>query len=222
MRLDENLQVVRRIAECVSIPVSADIEACYAASPEGAAESARLTIEAGAVGINVEDGTGDPSAPLLDTSIQADKITAIRRMANSQGMPLVINARVDVFVVRDIPEAERLDLTLNRAKAYLRAGADCIFVPDMGALDPGLIQSLAEKIEAPLNIIASHKSPSLADLQSLGVARVTLGPRHQRVLLGLLRKMCREWRDEGTFHNLAADALSYAEVNGMFERESNH
>lgn len=220
MSLDENLEVVRRIVNCVDVPISADLETGYSDRPEAVADAARRALEVGAVGINLEDGTGNPTAPLCEESIHVEKIQGVREMAQAMGIPLVINARTDVCLVSDEQPANRLRATIKRAEAYRQAGADCIFVPDTGNLDREAISHLVKEIDAPLNIIAGGNTPPLGDLEEIGVARVSFGPRPMRVMLASLRGMAREWLSAGTYSKMLVDSLTYAEVNGMFSSES--
>lgn len=217
MSLAETVEVVRRITRLITVPISADLEAGYETSAEGVARSAQTVMQAGAVGINLEDGTGDASAPLYDVACQVEKIRAVRAMAVSEGIPLVVNARTDVCLVFDDKRADRLHLTIQRANAYHTAGADCIFVPDFGNLDREAIATLVAEIDAPVNIIAGDRTPPLHELEELGVARVSFGPRPMRAALALLRRIAREWKETGTYTAMLGDALSYAEVNQMFE-----
>lgn len=218
MPLPENLEMVSRIARHLGVPVSADIEAGYAKTPEGVAKSIRATIEAGAVGVNLEDGSCDGGGSLCDLSLQVEKIRAAREAALAMNMPLVINARTDGFLVSpDAPDC--MDKTLERAAAYVEAGADCIFVPDVGALDSPTIARLAREIDAPLNIIAGTTTPPITELESMGVARVTFGPRPMRAALSLIRKFARELRRDGTYTRLNDVDLTYAEVNAMFSSD---
>jgi len=215
MNLQVNLEVVRRIAARVSVPVSADLEGGYSRSVEGAARAALGTIEAGAVGLNLEDGTGDANQPLCDLNLQTERIAAIREAAISSGIPLVINARTDVFMVPGENRSIRIAEAVRRGNAYHRAGADCIFVPDMGDLDSEIVSQLVTDIEAPLNVLAGGKMPQLSELESLGVARVSLGPRAMRAGLGVLKRIAQELRSSGTYEIMNQGALSYAEVNAM-------
>ena len=219
MTVEENVSVVRRIARNVVLPVSADMEAGYSDTPEGTAESARMMIRAGVVGVNLEDGKCDGKKPLLDIPLMVDKIRAIREAAEAEGIHLVINARTDVYLVPDSGSGTRYPRTIQRAAAYLEAGADCIFVPDVGDLNAKEIGKLVNGIDAPLNIIAGQHTPSIAELQDLGVSRVSLGPRPMRALLSFLRKMVRELIDEGTYRLMTNEALTYSEVNGWFSSE---
>jgi 2-methylisocitrate lyase-like PEP mutase family enzyme len=215
--LEEAIAAIRRIGEHVSVPVSADLEAGYAAAPEGVARSAEAALNAGVVGINLEDGTGDSTAPLFDEAPQTEKIRAVREMASAAGIHLVINARTDVYLVADGTPAEQLRGAIRRGNAYRLAGADCVFVPDMGALDKKTIARLVKEVDAPINVVVGERTPALLELEEIGVARVTFGPRPMRATLALIRRMAREWIETGTYTAMTADTLSYAEVNAMFE-----
>ncbi len=141
----EMLAVVRRIASGASVPVTADMEAGYGPTPEAAAETARGVIAAGAVGLNLEDGTND--GRLVDVALQQDRIRAMREAGAAAGVPLVINARTDAFEVKDWSPSERLTAAVRRANAYHAAGADCLFVPHVS--DAATIGRLAREIEGP-------------------------------------------------------------------------
>ena len=129
MSLEENLSVVKRIIEHTNLPVSADIEAGYSDSVEGAVEAAREALEIGAVGINLEDSTGSETKPFFEISEMVYRINAIRNMAEKIGIHLFINIRTDVFMLGKEELPEKLRLTIERAKIYKEAGADCIFIP---------------------------------------------------------------------------------------------
>ncbi len=218
--LGEMVEVVRRIAAHVSVPVTADLEAGYASDPAGVARSASAALDAGVVGINLEDGTGDRTDPLFDEGLQVERIGAVREMAAAAGIHLVINARTDVYLVGDGTPVEQLRHAVRRGNAYRRAGADCVFVPDMSTLDAEAIARLVDEIDAPINVVAGERMPSLPELEEIGVARVTFGPRPMRATLALIRRMAREWLETGTYSAMTADTLSYAEVNAMFEGPS--
>jgi len=218
--VEATVEVVDRAARCLSIPISADIEAGYAEAPEAVAEAARAVLRAGAVGINLEDslsGCGvDHYARLFDIDDQCDKIRAIRRVAEVEGVPLFINARTDVFLLAGEKRGRKIDEAIERGNAYLEAGADGVFVPDVGDLDQGAIRKLVGEIGGPLNVIAGGNTPSVSTLEQLGVARLSVGPRPMRAALAFLRSIAREWVEEGTYTRMSAEALSYDEVNGWF------
>jgi 2-methylisocitrate lyase-like PEP mutase family enzyme len=167
------MAVVARIAQAVRVPVSADVESGYGNGPEDAAQTARAIISAGAIGLNLEDSTGDAARPLLDLSPQLEKLRAIRAVANQSDVHLVINARTDVYLLQVGESSSRYDGTLRRLTAYRDAGADCVFAP--GLSDAATIKRLVADVKCPVNILAGPGSPSVRELQAIGVARVSLG-----------------------------------------------
>ncbi|HXZ42001.1 MAG TPA: isocitrate lyase/phosphoenolpyruvate mutase family protein, partial [Terriglobales bacterium] len=170
---EEMLARVGRIVRAVKVPVTADVEAGYGDRPEDAARTAAGVIEAGAVGMNLEDGTGDPEYPLVDLSLQLEKIRAIRETALKTSVLLVLNARTDVYLDQVGAPETRYAETIKRAIAFRDAGADCVFVP--GLRDSATISQLVQDVECPVNILAGPGSPSVPELEKLGVARVSLG-----------------------------------------------
>jgi 2-methylisocitrate lyase-like PEP mutase family enzyme len=224
MTLEDNLSVCRRIIEHLAIPVSVDIEAGYSRSLDGLSETVTKVIASGAVGVNLEDSAkagcgGSESGLLLDPSAQGDRIAAVRQAADRVGVPLVINARTDVLLLHGVAGEDRLSEAIERGNTYRGAGADCVFVPDMSVLGESEIAVLAKGIDAPLNLVAGEKTPSVKRLEALGVARLSFGPRPMRAALQFLRAMAREWLAAGTYAQLTSgDSLSYDEVNAWFTR----
>jgi 2-methylisocitrate lyase-like PEP mutase family enzyme len=222
MTVDDNLAVCRRIVEHVAIPVSVDIEAGYSGSLDGLSETITKVIASGAVGVNIEDSAkaacgGSEPGVLLEPSTQGDRIAAVRNAADRAGVPLVINARTDVLLDHAAASEKRLSEAIERGNTYHMAGADCVFVPDMGVLGESEIAVLANGIEAPLNLIAGEKTPSVQRLEALGVARLSFGPRPMRAAFQFLRAMAREWLATGTYAQLtSSNSLSYDEVNAWF------
>jgi 2-methylisocitrate lyase-like PEP mutase family enzyme len=212
---EQMLAVVARIAGAVSVPVTADVESGYGSSPEDAGRTARAVIEAGAVGMNLEDSPGDAGRPLADLSAQLEKIRAVREAAAGLRVPIVLNARTDVYLLRVGESATRYDQTLRRLSAYRQAGADCVFVPGLG--DRATIGRLVADLPCPVNILAGPGWPPIAELRELGVARVSLGSGPMRAALGLVRRVADELKTCGTYRGLE-DAPSYAEVNRLLEK----
>ena len=207
----EMLAVVRRIASSASVPVTADMEAGYGTTPEAAAETARGVIAAGAMGLNLEDGTND--GRLVDVGLQQDRIRAMREAGAAAGVPLVINARTDAFEVKDWSPTERLTAAVRRANAYRAAGADCLFVPHVS--DAATIGRLAREIEGPLNIIAGPPAPAIPELERLGVRRASLGPRVVQAALGLVRRAALELRERGTYETMADLLIPFSELQRL-------
>jgi 2-methylisocitrate lyase-like PEP mutase family enzyme len=205
---EEMLAVVGRIVKAVTIPVTADAEAGYGPRPEDAARTARDVLATGAVGMNLEDATSDPQQPLFDLSLQVERIQAVREL------PIVLNARTDVYLLEVGAQEKRYDETVRRLSAYRDAGADCVFVP--GLRDPAIIGRLVKDLHCPVNILAGPGSPSVPELQKLGVARVSIGSSAMRATLGLLRRIAEELKSAGTYTALD-DSIPFADVNRLME-----
>ena len=175
--VDEMFAANSRIARAVQLPVSMDAESGYGLSP---AELVDRLLEIGVVGCNLED-TDHRGGGLRDAEQQAEWLSEVRSAADAARVPIVINARVDVyFATSDVPEADRIDEAIRRGLLYRSAGADCIY--PIGVGDPGTLEALVAGIGGPLNA-NSTGSLDLAYLRALGVARVSYGPRFYRAAL---------------------------------------
>lgn len=207
----EMIEAVARITRAVKVPVTADIEHAYGATPSAVADVVLRVIAAGAVGINIEDIV--PGATQLeDLTLQADKITTIAKAAQTAGVKVVINARTDVFLRQIGPPEGRLALAIERGKAFLAAGADCVFVPF--AKDADTIRALVQGI-GPINILATKGVPTIPELKALGVARVSVGSGPHRATLALTRDIARELKSTGTYNGFTNHALRPDEANGL-------
>jgi 2-methylisocitrate lyase-like PEP mutase family enzyme len=203
---------IRLIARAVKVPVTADVEAGYGDKPEHAASTAGSVILQGAVGLNLEDATGDAERPLVDLPLQLEKIQAIRESAEKWGVPLVLNARTDVYLLQVGDPARRYDESLRRMQAFRDAGADCVFIP--GVRDATTIGRFVADLRCPVNVLAAPGSPSVSELAALGVKRVSLGSGPMRATLGLLRRLAQELRINGTYATMEG-APSHAEMNAL-------
>jgi 2-methylisocitrate lyase-like PEP mutase family enzyme len=212
---EEMLAAIARITKAVKIPVTADVESGYGRTPEGAGRTTRAVLDAGAVGMNLEDTVGDSSAALVDLPLQLEKIGAVREMASRLRIPLVLNARTDVYLLQIGDPAKRYDETVRRLSAFREAGADCVFAP--GLQDAPTIGRLVTDLKCPVNILAGPGSPPVPELSKLGVARVSLGSGTMRATLGHLRRIAEELKTNGTYSSLE-DAPSHVEMNRMMER----
>ena len=210
--LAEVIAAIRRMVRATSLPVSVDFEAGYGVSPDEVAASVRRVIDAGAAGINLEDGIRHEK--LRDIDDAARRIAAARKAANEAGVPIVINARVDTWIVGgDASEAELIAETLRRARAYLEAGADCIY--PIALAKPDVIARLCAAIEAPVNIGARASLPDLAELGRLGVARVSTATALAAVALSAAHEMAAKLQSSGRFEGLGA-ALGYETIQRLF------
>ena len=278
---EQMLEAVARICRAVKAPVTADIEAGFAPDVKGLETSITQIIQAGAVGVNLEDAipanadlknadlkdddlkndnleNADPEpaaakqasasirhgSPLYPVAEQVARIQAARRAGETQGIHLVINARTDAYWQSGVEPAEAMRGTLERGKAYLQAGADCIFIP--GLRNPDHIKTVIDHLSSPdqrshdlrnddlrnndvraaqqgavhrvspVNILAGPGVPSIPELARLGVKRVSYGSGPHRAAMGLLRRMAEEARTSGTFKALTEGAMPYEEMNGLF------
>ena len=213
----EMLSVVERIAAATSVPVTADMEGGYGNRPEEMTETARALIACGAIGMNLEDARDENPSTLADLSLQIEKIKALKETAASLGVNLVLNARTDIYLAGVGEPATRLKRTVERLNAYRQAGADSLFAP--GVKDRETIAKLAKEVNGPLNILAVAGTPPIAELERLGVARVSCGSGPMRATLGLLRRIVKQLREEGSYSLMTEGAVSYAEANQLFERK---
>lgn len=213
-RLDRDRAVgaVARICAAVRVPVSADIEGGYAEDPAGVAGTVRAVLAAGAVGVNIEDARYEAGGERLRPAAeQAERVAAAREAADEAGVPLFVNARIDTF----LRGAGGVDVTLERAAAFLAAGADGIFVP--GAVDPQTVGALVAGIDGPLNVMVFPGAPSVAEFAALGVARISAGAGLVQAAHALVRRATRELLEAGTYEALTG-GYDYGELNALFTR----
>jgi 2-methylisocitrate lyase-like PEP mutase family enzyme len=209
---DEMLAAVARITRRIDVPITADMEAGYGMTPNAVAETARRVIDAGAVGMNLEDRL--EGKQLIDFSLAVERVAAARAAAHAAGVPLVLNARTDAFEAPELRSEQRLEEAVRRGNAFREAGADSVFVPFVG--DRDTIERLVQSIRAPLNVLGTPNAPTLKELATLGVRRVTFGSAPMRATLGLVRRMAREWREKGTYGTLEAYGIPFADLQKLF------
>lgn len=193
MSLDDALDGVRRICGAVpGTPVSADLESGYGTAP---AELIERMLDAGAVGLNIEDSVHSRGGEMRSVAEHADYIGGLRQAADAAGVDVVINARTDVFLKKDQfedPVAE----AITRLRACEEAGARCVY--PVGAPDAETLRTLLAELDGPVNVIADPRSGSAAgsldDLRGLGVHRVTFGPKLQLGLTSDLVALVEPWR----------------------------
>jgi 2-methylisocitrate lyase-like PEP mutase family enzyme len=210
---DQMLEAVARIASRVALPVTADMEAGYGAGPDEIAETVAMTLEAGAIGINLEDGIDHAAGTVLEIPAALARIAAARGVAQETGIPLVINARTDVYFGGQRTDGEKFSEAVARANAYLDAGADCAFV--IAASAPEVIENLVHEIHGPLNIIAGSPMLDINVLADLGVKRISLAGGMARSVLSGFRDALAEIRDHGTTGFLEG-GMAHPELNRLY------
>jgi 2-methylisocitrate lyase-like PEP mutase family enzyme len=166
--------LVSRMTAAVNVPVSIDLEAGYGDTPDATATSAAKILEAGAIGINIEDGLFEGQRQLTSPERHAAKIKAVRDVAQQLRVHLFINARTDPFLLKFGTPKDCLHEAVRRATVYADAGADGIFVPGLTELT--LIEQFVQLSPLPVNIMVTTGEPEIANLARVGVRRVSLGP----------------------------------------------
>jgi 2-methylisocitrate lyase-like PEP mutase family enzyme len=204
--LEKALATIAACARVVDVPLTADIEGGYTDDLVELGETIRKVIAAGAVGINLEDGR-------RDAGLHARKVEAARKAADATGVPLFINARVDVYLKKLAEGQAAYAETLARAQAYQAAGADGIFVP--GPSEPDLIGRLAGEIRLPLNIMLLPGLPTADRLQALGVRRLSSGGAPFAAAYGPLVKAAAAYLADGSA-DAFAERASLPNLNKRF------
>jgi len=211
----DTTRATKQIAAAVSVPVSADGEAGYG-GPDETAHTVHLIIRSGAAGMNLEDSipTGPTAAgrSLASIADHLEKIAAVLEAKRAMGSEFFLNARVDAFaVMRDDPKAALAE-AIKRGNAYADAGADCIFY--LGVSDREMLATLVKEVAAPVSAFAVADTPSVSELQEIGVARVSYGSAFQRVALAALKRFAEGIREpEG--HPAMREAMSGRELQEM-------
>ena len=197
---------VAEISRVLSVPLSVDAEGGYSDDPKTVGEVVRAIVNAGGIGINIEDGSASPD-------LLVAKIAAARSAAEASGVNLFINARTDVYL-RGLVHADRaIDETLQRAARYRDAGCDGIFVP--AVTDPDAIRTIAAAVELPLNVLVVPNLPPMAALADLGVARVSAGSGIAQVAAGVVQRVATEFLADGRFEPLLERTVDYAQLNAL-------
>ena len=209
---NEVVAATQRITRTVRVPVTADIEGGYGETPGEVARSVADIIRAGAVGINLEDGT-HAQVPIRSIEDAAARIRAAREAATQEGVPLVINARIDLYLKHIGDDETRFAETVRRSKAYLAAGADCIF--PFGLTDPKIIADLVKALKAPVNIVGRPGVPDVSRLQRLGVARVSTASGPSLVAMSVTRRIAAELRAKGQL-NVLESPMKRADAQQLF------
>jgi 2-methylisocitrate lyase-like PEP mutase family enzyme len=209
----EVVAATARIARAVDAPVTADIESGYGDTPEAVSRSIADIIRAGAVGVNLEDGLKGAPPSLRGVADAAARIAAAREAARTAGVPIVINARTDLWIKNIGDAASRFDEAVARARAYLAAGADCFY--PIGLRDKETMGRLAQTLGAPINVNVRAGSPDVAELEQLGVARASTATAMTLVTMDVIREMAARLRGTGRFEAISPK-ISHPEAQQLF------
>ncbi|MET9344862.1 isocitrate lyase/phosphoenolpyruvate mutase family protein [Nonomuraea sp. NPDC003804] len=211
----EMMEAARRIVDSVDLPVTVDVEGGYGPAPADVATTVRAVVEAGAVGVNLEDSTA-VGGPLFDVAEQSARLRAARDAAAAAGLPtLFVNARTDVFLFAIGPSDARLGEVLARTAAYAEAGADGIFVP--GLLDLDVLSTLCAESPLPVNAMAVAGGPRVTELAQAGVRRISLGTGLAQAAYTAARRAAAELLGTGSLTALDG-SLDFSELDVLFRR----
>jgi 2-methylisocitrate lyase-like PEP mutase family enzyme len=199
------VQTIGAIARMLSVPLSVDVEGGYSSDPAAVGDTVAAVIDAGAVGINIEDGSAPPE-------LLCRKIETAKRIASRAGIDLFVNARTDVFRGL-VPSDQMVDVTIERARLYREAGCDGVFAP--GAADPAAIRALVQAIPLPVNVMVFAGVPSPVQLRELGVRRVSAGSAIAQAAYGVVRRATAAFLDDGRYEPMIDGACTYRELNAL-------
>jgi 2-methylisocitrate lyase-like PEP mutase family enzyme len=207
---DEALAHARAIVDATDLPVSADLEKCFADEPTLAAHTIRLAAGVGLVGGSIEDATGDPNRPLYDSSQATERVAAAVEAARTLSFPFTLTARTENFL-RGNPNLED---TIRRLQAFEKAGADVLMAP--GLPDLAAVRAVCAAVSRPVNFMAGIKGKSftVAELAAAGVRRISLASSLYRAAMAGLLEAAREVQNKGTFEYLDR-SLTTAELNTL-------
>jgi 2-methylisocitrate lyase-like PEP mutase family enzyme len=207
----EVLDNCARIAAATPLPVSADLENCYAHEPRAAAELIRLAAEAGVVGGSIEDATGNADQPIYDFQLAVERVHAAAEVARSLPFPFMVTARAENY----LHGRRDLDDTIRRLQAFEKAGADVLYAP--GLRDLATMRIVVSSLAKPVNVVMSAADPAIsaAQLAGIGVKRISVGGALSRLALAFFLKAAREMKEEGRF-TWMADTVPAKELSRLF------
>ncbi len=208
----EFVSAIQRIAGALSVPLSADIVHGFGRTPNEVRETVKRVLEAGAVGINIEDSVHE-TKQLVPAAEQVERLQVLRDLRDSHDVPFVINARTDAFLHAPGSSEDKLAEAVRRGIAYRDVGVDCIY--PMGLTAAESIAAFVRALRFPINVMVRKGLPPIADLEKLGVARVSLGPSASYAAMGLLKRASIELLQRGTYDGWLDGAISYDELNRL-------
>jgi 2-methylisocitrate lyase-like PEP mutase family enzyme len=212
---DLMLAHIREVVAATTLPVNADFQTGYADEPEGVAANVALCITTGVAGLSIEDATGIGATPLYDFDLAVERIRAARAAIDASGIPIVLTARCEAYLVGQ-PDPARV--AIERLVAFVEAGADCLFAP--GVREPEEIAAMVKAVSPkPLNVLVSAPNPdlSVARLAELGVRRISVGSALARVAWGAFLKAAQDIKNTGSFDGLGG-AAPFSELNDVMVR----
>jgi len=214
MSRDRFIEISGSFAGAVSVPFNADGERGYG-DENGVRETVRALVLRGVAGMNLEDGAAKGKGGLVEISEQLRKIKAVMETKRELGSEFFLNARVDAFHVFPDDSKKALDEAIRRGNAYAEAGGDCIFYLFLHSAE--IIGRLAKEVKAPISILAGPQSPSVSQLQDLGVARVSYGSGFLKAALTGTKQLAQEIFEKGTC-DLLKQGVQTPEIGALVAR----
>jgi 2-methylisocitrate lyase-like PEP mutase family enzyme len=208
---------ISEVVEATPLPVNADFQTGYADEPEGIATNVALCIATGVAGLSIEDATGDNASPLYEHSLAVERIKAARAAIDASGIPVVLTARCEAWLVGHPNPAS---VALERLVAFADAGADCLYAP--GVHLPDEIEAIVKAVSPkPVNVLVSRFNSDLtvSRLADLGVRRVSVGSALACVAWGGFIRAARSIAQSGSF-DAFADAAPFNELNDLFQKRT--
>ena len=207
--LEEKMAHCRALCAATDLPVSADLEKCFADSPEAAADTIRLAAEAGVVGGSIEDFSGDPHKPIYSFGLAVERVQAAVEVARSLDFHFTLTARAENL----LRGRKDLDDTIRRLQAFEDAGADVLYAPALTTLEE--VRTVVDAVGKPVNVLAPPlKNVTVAQLGEAGVKRISIGGALARAVIATLLRAGTEMRDQGSF-GWTADATPGAEIDKL-------
>ena len=207
------LQHCREIVAATPLPVNADFQNGHADEPERVAENVALCVATGVAGVSIEDSLPGESKGLYDFALAVERVKAARRAIDQSGVPVVLTARCEAYLVGD---ADPFATSIKRLSAFVDAGADCLYAP--GVMDLSQIDQIVKAVAPkPVNVLVHRADPNLtlAKLTDLGVRRISVGSALARAAWGGFMRAAQEIATHGTFAAFG-DAASGVELNNLF------
>lgn len=209
---DLMLAHISEVVAATRLPVNADFQTGFADEPEGVAANVALCITTGVAGLSIEDSSGDSAAPLYEFDLAVDRIRAARAAIDASGIPAVLTARCEAWLVGQTDPAR---VALERLVAFAEAGADCLFAP--GVREPADIAAIVKAVSPrPVNVLASapNAALSVSRLADLGVRRISVGSALARVAWGAFMRAAQSIAETGSFDAFAG-AAPFSEINDV-------
>jgi len=212
---DEKLAHCRALCAASDLPISADLENCFADDPKEAAETISLAAETGLAGGSIEDATGDPAKPIYDFNHAVERVAAAAQVAKSRDIPFVLTARAENF----LHGRRDMDDTIRRLQAFEAAGADVLYAPGPSSLEE--VRKITAALSRPVNVLITPlKGVTVAEIAEAGAKRISIGGAMMRAVIGQIVHGSRQMLDDGRF-DWMGDMMPTPEIDSIFRKWEN-